>query len=156
MTAQLRDIERADSVYCFLLRNLSVNNMHLSRTQFILNSNKLCCLRKGAFKDFKPYLEGLSFKSDLPYNTRELALEWNVANDSTIAVKSITPPVIAMLVVYKKTGKRKSYGKNDMHSIIWVTTNQVEIEDKAYYLNKPLFDFLFLEKNRADLEPVPG
>lgn len=132
-----------DTVICFLLREDMRNANDISRAQMILDV-KYNPHMKVAAKTIDVMLDKLIYIKDLPYNSDEWAMEWVVPADTLLALKSMTPPVRALIVRYHpKPKNRKYYGIPDLKELIWVTDKTVEIGNREYRLSTELKQFLF-------------
>ncbi len=99
---------------------------------------------KVAAETIDAMLDKLTYIKDLPYNSDEWAMEWVVPADTLLALKSMTPPVRALIVRYNpKPKSRKYYAQSDLKELIWVTDSTVEVGNREYRLSPELNEFLF-------------
>lgn len=133
-----------DSLYCFVLKNDMYNSKNLSRAQFMMNIDSICVLKKFSCRHTDKILDRLKYLHSVEYNTNQFALDWEVSGDSIISLRSKTKPVRALLVRYTSTFEsQKKYNQSNIVSLIWVTTETVDIDNKEYQISSELYNLLF-------------
>lgn len=100
-------LESTDSAYCFVLEDKYLDT-NLSRAKFVLEFHDITKLKKYRASIIKDMIPRLKFKENLDYSTREIAMDWNVINDTTISLYNLTPPVKALLVLFKPYVHKKN------------------------------------------------